>query len=246
MNMLGNKKSTEENLALAITPNSYATSCQNMVHEANMLLPLKFGDNPTQDPVCARELGELREEIAKLKKGMNMMENKKSTEENLALAITPNSYAASYQNMVDEANMLLPLKEKYMGLMESKEKLEGQLVEIGISLRGVEEEMGKLNSSVEATNALLLMGLTTQTESDKTVIVISDEEKDICEAVARKRRSSILVRSEDKGKASQNERLKSGFRMIHGKKEKEMGQWEAGKQQQQQQRGYSSPSSPRT
>ncbi|KAK8583778.1 hypothetical protein V6N12_068037 [Hibiscus sabdariffa] len=79
MNMMGNKKSTEENLALAITPNSCAASCQNMVHEANILLPLKdsywtpppgwkVGDNLTQDPVCARELKELREEIAKLKK----------------------------------------------------------------------------------------------------------------------------------------------------------------------------------
>lgn len=28
----------------------------------------KLGDNPTQDPVCARELKELREEIAKLKR----------------------------------------------------------------------------------------------------------------------------------------------------------------------------------
>ncbi|KAK8680135.1 hypothetical protein V6N13_109089 [Hibiscus sabdariffa] len=59
----------------------------------------KFGDNPTQDPVCARKLREFREEIAKLKKGMNMMDNKK-TEENLALAITPNFCVASCQNMV--------------------------------------------------------------------------------------------------------------------------------------------------
>ncbi|KAK8586512.1 hypothetical protein V6N13_010103 [Hibiscus sabdariffa] len=65
-----------------------------------------------------------------------------------------------------------------MGLMKLKDKLEGQLGEIGISLRGVEEEMGKLKSKVEAANALLLMGLTTQAESDKTVLVISDEEKD--------------------------------------------------------------------
>ncbi|KAL4325955.1 hypothetical protein GQ457_11G030970 [Hibiscus cannabinus] len=175
----------------------------------------KLGDNPTQDPVCARELRELREEIAKLKKGMNMMDNKKA-EENLALAITPNSFVAS-QNMVDEVNMLLSFKEKYMGLMQSKEKIEGQLSEIGISLRGVEEEMGKLKSEVEATNALSVMRLTTQAESDKTVLVISDEEKD-CEleekspSVARKRRSSILVRREDK--ASQNERLKSAFRIC--------------------------------
>ncbi|GMI76631.1 hypothetical protein HRI_001332400 [Hibiscus trionum] len=312
----------------------------------------KLGDNPTQDPVCARELKELREEIAKLK--MGMMENKK-TEENLALVTTPNSAAAS-QNMVHEANMLLPLKEKYMGLMKLKDKLEGQLGEIGKSLSGVEEEMGKLKSKVEAANALLLMGLTTQpssTESDKTVLVnvISDEEKDgepeeKSPAVTRKRRSPVVTREE---KAS--ERLKSGFRickpqgtflwpnmslsrqvaapnedlvsiptppsvsssivkrlperrntsvaavkylptatphyanslinlnevpgngnlqdhhgspcpltyqrrhhltpstsmprMMHGKKEKEMSQWEAGSRQQQQ-RGNSSPSSPRT
>ncbi|KAK8586628.1 hypothetical protein V6N13_010216 [Hibiscus sabdariffa] len=175
----------------------------------------KFGDNPTQDPVCARELRELREEIAKLKKGMNMMDNKKA-EENLALAIIPNSFVAS-QNMVNEVNMLLSLKKKYMGLMQSKEKLEGQLDEIGISLRGVEEEMEKLKSEMEATNELLLMGLTTQAESDKTVLVISDEEKD-CEseeknpAVAKKRRSSVLVTREDK--ASQNKRLKSAFRIC--------------------------------
>ncbi|KAK8680231.1 hypothetical protein V6N13_109182 [Hibiscus sabdariffa] len=68
MNMMENKKSTEENLALAITLNSCAASCENMVHEANMLLPLKLGDNPTQDLVCGRKLRELREEIAKLKK----------------------------------------------------------------------------------------------------------------------------------------------------------------------------------
>ncbi|KAL4334789.1 hypothetical protein GQ457_07G012890 [Hibiscus cannabinus] len=174
----------------------------------------KLGDNPTQDPVCARELKELREELANLKKGM--MENKK-TEENLALAITPSSCAAS-QNMVHEPNMLFPLKEKYMGLMKMKETLEGQLGKIGISLRGVKEEMGKLKSEVEAANALLLMRLTTQVESDKTVLIISDEEKDICEseekrpAVARKRRSPILVTRENK--ASQNEKLKSGFKIC--------------------------------
>ncbi|KAK8586570.1 hypothetical protein V6N13_010159 [Hibiscus sabdariffa] len=174
----------------------------------------KLGDNPTQNPVCARELRELREEIAKLKKGMSMMDNKK-TEENLALAITPNSFAAS-QNMVDEANMLLPLKEKYMGLMKLKEKFEGQLGEIEISLRGVEEEMGKLKFKVEAATTLLLMGLKTHAESDKTVLVISDEEKD-CESeekspsVVRKRRSPVVTREDN---ASQNERLKSAFRIC--------------------------------
>ncbi|KAK8583696.1 hypothetical protein V6N12_067957 [Hibiscus sabdariffa] len=61
----------------------------------------------------------------------------------------------------------------------------------------MQEEMEKLKSKVEAANALVLMELTTEAKSDKTVLVISDEEKNI---------------------------------------------WN----QQQQQKGYSSPSSPRT
>ncbi|XP_039045338.1 protein DYAD-like [Hibiscus syriacus] len=173
----------------------------------------KLGDDPTQDPVCARELKELREEIAKLKKGM--MENK-NTEENLALAITSKSCAAS-QNMVREANMLLPLKEKYMDLMKLKDKLEGQLGDIGKSLCGVEEEMGKLKSKVEAANALLLMGSTkppSSTESDRSVLAISDEEveEEKNPSVARKRRSPVVTREEKA--AAKNERLKSGFRIC--------------------------------
>ncbi|XP_038993385.1 protein DYAD-like [Hibiscus syriacus] len=165
----------------------------------------KLGDDPTQDPVCARELKELREEIAKLKKGM--IDNKK-TEENLALVITPNSCDIS-QNMVREANMLLPLKEKYVDLMELKDKLEGQLGEIGKSLCGVEEEMGKLKSKMEAANALVLMGSTKpplSIESDRSVL---EEEKK--PSVARKRRSPVVTREE---KASKIERLKSGFRIC--------------------------------
>ncbi|KAK8529610.1 hypothetical protein V6N12_060388 [Hibiscus sabdariffa] len=109
---------------------------------------------------------------ANIQKGHEYDGNKK-TEENLALAITTNSCAASCQNLVHEANMLLPLKEKHMGLMKSKEKFERQLGEIGISLREVEEEMKKLKSKLETANALLLIELTTQVESDKTVLTIS-------------------------------------------------------------------------
>ncbi|KAK8287298.1 hypothetical protein V6Z11_D07G049300 [Gossypium hirsutum] len=176
----------------------------------------KLGDNPTQDPVCARELQELREEIAKLRR--DMLEAKK-TDENLALVITPNASVAS-QNMVHNATtMLLPLKEKYMDLMKWKANLEGQLGEISKSLCGVEEEMGKLRSKVEAANALVIMGSTTpplNTDSDKVMVVVSDEEKDGYPeerilSVTRKRRNPVAT---TENKAAKIRRLKSGFRIC--------------------------------
>ncbi|PPR88360.1 hypothetical protein GOBAR_AA32328 [Gossypium barbadense] len=176
----------------------------------------KLGDNPTQDPVCARELQELREEIAKLRR--DMLEAKK-TDENLALVITPNASVAS-QNMVHNATtMLLPLKEKYMDLMKWKANLEGQLGEISKSLCGVEEEMGKLRSKVEAANALVIMGSTTpplNTDNDKAMLVVSDEEKDgypeeRIPSVTRKRRNPVAT---TENKAAKIQRLKSGFRIC--------------------------------
>ncbi|XWS60120.1 hypothetical protein CRYUN_Cryun07bG0007000 [Craigia yunnanensis] len=180
----------------------------------------KLGDNPTQDPVCARELKELREEIAKLKKGM--LETKK-TEEDPALVPTPNSSVAG-QNLVHDTTMLLPLK--YVNLMNMKAKLEGQLAEIAQSLCGLEEEMGKLKSIVE--DPLLIMGLITPTlgteretketeKSNKTVLVISDEEekesnaKGKTPALPGTRRNAVATKED---KAAKIERLKSGFRIC--------------------------------
>ncbi|XVF08490.1 hypothetical protein REPUB_Repub07fG0007600 [Reevesia pubescens] len=182
----------------------------------------KLGDNPTQDPVCARELKELKEEIAKLKKGI--LETKK-TDEDLALVPTPNPSVAS-QNLVHDTTMLLPLKEKYGDLMTMKAKLEGQLAEIAQSLCGMEEEMGKLKSRVQ--DPLLIMGSTTPTlgteretkemeKSNKIVLVISDEEEKDGKSegktpgVPRKRRNAVAT-TEDK--AAKIERLKSGFRIC--------------------------------
>ncbi|XVF54937.1 hypothetical protein PTKIN_Ptkin05aG0220900 [Pterospermum kingtungense] len=182
----------------------------------------KLGDNPTQDPVCAKELKELREEIAKLKEAMQ--ENKK-TEEDVVVFTTPNVSVTS-QNMVHDTTLLLPLKEKYVNLMNLKAKVEGQLEEIAQSLSGLEDEMGKLKAIVE--DPVLIMGSTTpplgteretkeMEKSNKTALVILDEEEKDSAAEGKKpelprKRIKAVAITEDK--EAKIERQKSGFRIC--------------------------------
>ncbi|XVE56415.1 hypothetical protein DITRI_Ditri04bG0007100 [Diplodiscus trichospermus] len=183
----------------------------------------KIGDNPTQDPVCARELKELREEIARLKK---VMLETKEPEEDAALVTAPTNSSVASQNLVHDTTMLLPLKEKYVNLMNMKAKLEGQLAEIAQSLCGLEEEIGKLKSIVE--DPLLKLGSTTPTlgtegetkekeKSNKTVLVVSDGGENDSNAkvkspkLPRTRRNAVATKED---KAAKIERLKSGFRIC--------------------------------
>ncbi|KAJ6388914.1 hypothetical protein OIU77_027292 [Salix suchowensis] len=106
----------------------------------------KPGDNPSQDPVCARDIRELREEIAKIKGEMKAMVSKKQGEE-LAMVAAPN-YSPTSQDM-EHDNLLIPLKEMYIDLVNKKVKMEEQLKEISESLYGMEEEMEKLKTRVE-------------------------------------------------------------------------------------------------
>ncbi|KAJ6703799.1 PROTEIN DYAD [Salix viminalis] len=124
----------------------------------------KPGDNPSQDPVCAGDIKELREEIAKIKGEMKAMVSKKQGEE-LAMVAAPN-YSPTSQDM-EHDNLLIPLKEMYIDLVNKKVKMEEQLKEISESLYGMEEEMEKLKTRVEKSNRTesterpaLLMGST--------------------------------------------------------------------------------------
>ncbi|KAJ6701487.1 PROTEIN DYAD [Salix koriyanagi] len=82
----------------------------------------KPGDNPTRDPVCAREIKELRKEIDKLKRTL------------------------------EHGSLLIPLEEMYIDLVNKKVKMEEQLVGISRSLCGMEEEMKLLKSRVKKSN----------------------------------------------------------------------------------------------
>ncbi|KAJ6695693.1 PROTEIN DYAD [Salix koriyanagi] len=89
---------------------------------------------------------ELRGEIAKIKGEMKAMVSKKQGEE-LAMVAAPN-YSPTSQDM-EHDNLLIPLKEMYIDLVNKKVKIEEQLKEISESLYGMEEEMEKLKTRVE-------------------------------------------------------------------------------------------------
>ncbi|KAF8114877.1 hypothetical protein N665_0032s0008 [Sinapis alba] len=106
----------------------------------------KLGDSPTQDPVCAGEIRDIREGLASLKREMEKLTSKKEEEE-LAIMTTPKSCVTS-QN-VDHDNMMTPAKEIYADLLKKKCKIEDQLVIIAETLRKMEEDMGWLKKTVD-------------------------------------------------------------------------------------------------
>ncbi|CAL9243095.1 unnamed protein product [Arabidopsis halleri] len=104
----------------------------------------KLGDNPTQDPVCAGEIRDIREELASLKRrGLERLASKKEEEE-LVIVTTPNSCVTSQND-----NLMTPAKEIYADLLKKKYKIEDQLVIIGETLREMEEDMGCLKKTVD-------------------------------------------------------------------------------------------------
>ncbi|XP_006280145.2 protein DYAD [Capsella rubella] len=107
----------------------------------------KLGDNPTQDPVCAGEIREIREELGSLKRALEKLASKKEEDQELAIVTTPNSCVTS-QN-VDHDNLMTPAKEIYADLLKRKYKIEDQLVIIGETLREMEEDMGWLKKTVD-------------------------------------------------------------------------------------------------
>ncbi|XP_019087921.1 PREDICTED: protein DYAD [Camelina sativa] len=106
----------------------------------------KLGDNPTQDPVCAGEIREIREELGSLKRDLEKLASKKEEDE-FVIVTTPNSCVTS-QN-VDHDNLMTPAKEIYADLLKKKYKIEDQLVIIGETLREMEEGMGWLKKTVD-------------------------------------------------------------------------------------------------
>ncbi|KAJ9164035.1 hypothetical protein P3X46_023652 [Hevea brasiliensis] len=192
----------------------------------------KPGDNPTQDPICSREIRDLKEEIAKLKRDMEELLSKKDEEELAIMSTTVSSVTSHY---LEHDNLLTPLKEMYIDLVNKKAKIEEQLMEISQSLCGMEEEMGKVKTTVEEANRTesserpTLMGLP---ESTSTAGTAQRERK---AAVVQRKKETTVSREfgQEHGKAGSNkappttklpaptedkaakiERLKSGFRIC--------------------------------
>ncbi|XP_065860211.1 protein DYAD-like [Euphorbia lathyris] len=162
------------------------------------------GDNPTQDPICARELKSLKEEISNLKNTLEMLVSKKISEEEEAIVATPISSITCCS--IEHDSFVTPLKEMYIDLMNKKTKIEEQLIEISQSLCWMEEEKEKMKTKLEESN---------RTESSDAALIALLETSSTVTEIEREetaeQKKKTLAREE---KAAKIERLKSGFRIC--------------------------------
>ncbi|KAH8521668.1 hypothetical protein H0E87_002645 [Populus deltoides] len=188
----------------------------------------KPGDNPTQDPVCAREIKELRKEIDEVKR--EMVSRKYGKE--LAIMAVPNSSPTS-QDM-EHGSLVIPLEEMYIDLVNKKVKMEEQLMGISHSLCGMEEEMKKLKTRVKKSNRTesterpaLLMGSTESTtpagsarkgkevmHQEKEAMVLGELAQEQCQSSGGNIPPTTKSAAPTEDRAAKIERLKSGFRIC--------------------------------
>ncbi|XP_039156396.1 protein DYAD [Eucalyptus grandis] len=98
----------------------------------------KPGDNPTRDPTCAREIKQLKEEMANLKRDMQELVSQKQ-EEDLVVETTPTSCMSCLN--LDHDSPLVPMKEMYVELKKRKATMEDQLREVSQLLCAMEPLM---------------------------------------------------------------------------------------------------------
>nr|VDD17279.1 unnamed protein product [Brassica rapa] len=107
----------------------------------------KLGDSPTQDPICAGEIRDIRGELDILKRRELEKLASKKDEELAMMMNTPISCVTS-QN-VDHDNMMPLANEIYTDLLKKKDKIKDQLVTIAEALHKMEEDMGCLRRTVD-------------------------------------------------------------------------------------------------
>ncbi|XP_022929009.1 protein DYAD-like [Cucurbita moschata] len=106
----------------------------------------KLGDNPTQDPICSREIKELHEEIAEIKK--YILELASAKQQDINIETQPNSDVVP-TSLDHEEHSLTALKEIYNELLKRKAKIEEQLIQISESLHGMEQEERRRRKQVQ-------------------------------------------------------------------------------------------------
>ncbi|XP_008234124.1 PREDICTED: protein DYAD-like [Prunus mume] len=94
------------------------------------------GHDPTRDPICVKEIHELKEEITKIKRVL--LHVSKNKEDNLALVTTSNSCLTSLDWEHDGS--LIHQKEYAVLLTMQQNKIREQLTEMSQSLSRMEEE----------------------------------------------------------------------------------------------------------
>ncbi|KAF7132109.1 hypothetical protein RHSIM_Rhsim09G0190200 [Rhododendron simsii] len=202
----------------------------------------KLGDCPTQDPVCAKGLKQLKEETSKLKRVMaEEMVSKKQVEEELTklrkevelLSQKRNeesqvivvSNPSMISQKLDFDTSIVPLNSDLDSSLVKLEKYQEQLRALAEYVRRIEEEISKLKCKMdqETRSGSALMGSTDCcAEKDKK----QGEEERAAQAVEKKEVGSDQLKTKATAKEAENtaaaakekaakiQRLKSGFRIC--------------------------------
>ncbi|XP_028770834.1 protein DYAD-like [Neltuma alba] len=183
----------------------------------------KPGDNPSTDPICARELREIKEEISKIKHEMQQLVSRKR-EEQMAIVTTTNSCLSNNFNL-ERYGSLLAVQEMYVALVNKKSKTEEQLKDISIALTDMEEQIRKLKSREEPTSESVVPAALLPAPPPRVQVALGNEGETRDEE-ARKNSEKKAATDEDvqrmaesswqaaEDRAAKIERLKSGFRIC--------------------------------
>ncbi|XP_010275491.1 PREDICTED: protein DYAD-like [Nelumbo nucifera] len=217
----------------------------------------KPGDNPSQDPVCAREMKLLKEDMANIKRDVQKLlsEKQESMEANATKVIdetneTPRSSSNDSKlnrtqvNVIDEATdtprtyrnnsklesaTLVAVQEMYKALIKRKAQLEQQFHQISNALNEMQEEIGKLTTTVVTEeSASGEAAMTVAVAEEKKVTEMEqvkrgrgggggggEQETTIASAsvsVSATRAAAAVIAGE--GKEEKIRRLRSGFRIC--------------------------------
>ncbi|GFY84382.1 similar to SWITCH1 [Actinidia rufa] len=188
----------------------------------------ELGDCLTQDPICAKELRQLKEKTKKLERDVEEMVSKKQMEEEIAKLrremeeVFSRNQQKESQAIVDLD--MVPLESDLDSSLVKLEKYEEQLMAITKYVNRIEEEIGKLKSKVEQetrSGSALMESTGWCAEKEKKEV----EEKDGGLAVQKKeggtegdgggdQRKTNTTEKAAEEKAAKIQRLKSGFRIC--------------------------------
>nr|DAD18443.1 TPA_asm: hypothetical protein HUJ06_019906 [Nelumbo nucifera] len=174
----------------------------------------KPGDNPSQDPVCAREMKLLKEDMANIKRDVQKLlsEKQESMEANATKRLI-------HQGLI----------EMYKALIKRKAQLEQQFHQISNALNEMQEEIGKLTTTVVTEeSASGEAAMTVAVAEEKKVTEMEqvkrgrgggggggEQETTIASAsvsVSATRAAAAVIAGE--GKEEKIRRLRSGFRIC--------------------------------
>ncbi|GMG98980.1 hypothetical protein Nepgr_000820 [Nepenthes gracilis] len=154
----------------------------------------KPGDSPTQDAVCARELKQLKEEVANIKRELQELASRRGNHQALVAAQTSSDGVHKM-----DARLLMPLKVMHEELLKRKAKVEEQMLVVAKSIQAMEEDVGKLIMEAKGKRV-----------AAADVINEAEFAKDKKE----REKASPAMEAAAEGKAARRQRLKSGFRIC--------------------------------